>query len=471
MFYSTDPKPSDVGGLLTEPSDKSSITFDRTSCAYENHSEKYMLKSRNFQRQYAHLYAKRLWSMRDNVTKAAKSKWGKNVKIRKLHELQCDEKCVIIGTLFKHMELKPSILKEISEDHNLMPQPIRSNFVDESDKLILEDELQRILLVGELDVNTSVTGAIIAVYGKEPENARGKFHVEEYCFQELPTQIQRPVLKEDKYIAFISGLELGGKQDQTFPLQLFIDLVTGQVGDMGQQEASASIVRVVVAGNSLSVDTQDKESFNKAKYLTKKTTAGSVDAIKSLDDALVQLSACVDVDVMSGEFDPANYILPQQPLHRCMFPQASKYETFTTVTNPYDFSMDGVRILGTSGQPLHDIMKYSTLEDPVEIMEKCLKWGHIAPTAPDTLGCYPYFEDDPFILDICPHIFFSGNQAQFKCNTIKGPSGQQILEVSVPRFCDTATCVLVNLKSLECQPLQFMTDFNLIQSESPEVDK
>lgn len=42
--------------------------------------------------------------------------------------------------------------------HNLMPQPIKSKYTDENDKLILEDELQRILLVGTLDVQKSVTG-------------------------------------------------------------------------------------------------------------------------------------------------------------------------------------------------------------------------------------------------------------------------------------------------------------------------
>lgn len=44
------------------------------------------------------------------------------------------------------------------------------------------------------------------------------------------------------------------------------------------------------------------------------------------------------------------------------------------------------RILGTSGQPVDDVRRYSDIDDPLEILEKTLEWGHIAPTAPDTLG-------------------------------------------------------------------------------------
>jgi hypothetical protein len=42
--------------------------------------------------------------------------------------------------------------------------------------------------------------------------------------------------------------------------------------------------------------------------------------------------------------------------------------------------------LGTSGQPVADLLRYSGLEDPLAVMESTLRWRHLAPTAPDTLG-------------------------------------------------------------------------------------
>ncbi|KAF6086601.1 DNA polymerase delta 2, accessory subunit [Phyllostomus discolor] len=105
-----------------------------------------------------------------------------------------------------------------------------------------------------------------------------------------------------------------------------------------------------------------------------------------LDEILLQLSASVPVDVMPGEFDPTNYTLPQQPLHPCMFPLATAYSTLQLVTNPYQATIDGVRFLGTAGQNVSDIFRYSSMEDHLEILEWTLRVRHISPTAPDTLG-------------------------------------------------------------------------------------
>lgn len=46
------------------------------------------------------------------------------------------------------------------------------------------------------------------------------------------------------------------------------------------------------------------------------------------------------------------------------------------------------RFLGTSGQNIDDLDKYSEAEDRLDFMERTLIWRHLAPTAPDTLGLF-----------------------------------------------------------------------------------
>jgi DNA polymerase delta subunit 2 len=53
-------------------------------------------------------------------------------------------------------------------------------------------------------------------------------------------------------------------------------------------------------------------------------------------------------------------------------------------------------------------------------MWSCLQWRHLCPTAPDTLTCYPFADDDPFVLQQSPHIMFAGNQPEFSSRLATG---------------------------------------------------
>lgn len=65
--------------------------------------------------------------------------------------------------------------------------------------------------------------------------------------------------------------------------------------------------------------------------------------------------------------------------------QSAQFSTFHSVSNPHTFRIENRLVVGTSGQPVEDIQRYSSLTDPLDILEKTLEWGHLAPTAPDTL--------------------------------------------------------------------------------------
>jgi DNA polymerase delta subunit 2 len=95
---------------------------------------------------------------------------------------------------------------------------------------------------------------------------------------------------------------------------------------------------------------------------------------------------------------------------------------------------------------------------PVDLLEATLRWQHVAPSAPDTLACYPHKDRDPFFMERCPHVYFAGMQRKFGSRLVEteaagggaggggGAAGavrNKTLVVSVPSFAATGTIVLV----------------------------
>lgn len=73
------------------------------------------------------------------------------------------------------------------------------------------------------------------------------------------------------------------------------------------------------------------------------------------------------------------------------------------------------------------------------------------------LGCYPFQEKDPFVIEECPHVYFVGNQPRFESTVIEGPAGQAVILIAVPIFKETGEVVLLDSDSLEVEIIKFDT--------------
>jgi DNA polymerase delta subunit 2 len=288
---------------------------------------------------------------------------------------------------------------------------------------MLEDESGRLRLTGHmLNNNLLVTGCIVAVLGTE--NANGDFEVIEVRVPDLPRQPQRwerdDIAKTKRQksshpgnkIALISGLGFSSTSHH-LPLTLLSEYLLGEAGTPDDDQSLASqISRLIIAGNSLAstvipnaADTVPNGTSKKIPSTHHKKYGYDASAYNPtptahLDTFLAELLPSIPITLMPGDTDPANTSLPQQGVHAAMFPHARAYaahpagyessETnwFDGVTNPWEGDVEGWRWMGNSGQPIDDILRYvdqAEGEGCLEVMESCLRWRCVAPTAPDTL--------------------------------------------------------------------------------------
>jgi len=124
-----------------------------------------------------------------------------------------------------------------------------------------------------------------------------------------------------------------------------------------------------------------------------------------------------------------------------------------SATNPYMFSVGGTNVTGTSGQNIDDLLRNTRLDSALDAMECTMRWSHLAPTCPDTLGCFPYTDSDPFITKSRPHVNFVGNQ-KFGQRWFK-KDGETVKLISLPKFSETNSFVVLNLRTLEAKEVFF----------------
>lgn len=92
-------------------------------------------------------------------------------------------------------------------------------------------------------------------------------------------------------------------------------------------------------------------------------------------------------------------------------------------------------------------------ENDIELLELNMFWNHLAPSAPDTLKCFPIHDNDCLTVKSLPHVYFVGNCGKFQTKLMVDKEGGQVKKatrlICVPEFSTTHSIVLVNLRNLD----------------------
>jgi len=465
----------------------------------------------NYTKQYSHMYVERTLQMKKVLSKLAAERWTDVPLADRVIDTEGSTKAshdwAIVGVIYKEMKLRGSVLDEFKGSGTgiITATDTQRRIASEDDYLVLEDESGRVVVEGAaLQAQHMVSGVLIAVRGRVEG---GVLQVNDvitydaaYANQPLPAD------GDDRYVMLVSGLGVGRAHspeemvaskdpgDSDMARQLLLDWLSGRAGGDADAALAAKVVRLVLAGDSIDVPVIDHEAVSLTygpvrTKLEKEHQAKSNNIIKRFDAYLATGLGALPIDVMPGGSDPAVQMMPQQPLHPCILPTSRRFSSLSLVTNPYDFRMGGAgsgcRFIGHAGQPVSDILTQTDLssllgpneanakESPklcLQALKKTLQWAHLAPTAPDTLPCYPLTAGDPFIMPTInsrdndptssiddgntPHVLFAGNQPCFASELVQTDKYRTLL-VCVPVFRTTGTAVLINLRTLDATTLNF----------------
>ncbi|KAK0167715.1 hypothetical protein PV327_001587 [Microctonus hyperodae] len=306
--------------------------FNR-ECINVNDYGRFKIVQKSFDKQYSNIYNARLKALKDVLIEKAKQKWAshKILQLSELSEVVDDNELVlIVGIIYKHQELKPSILKELSYELQLIPQPVRSNYSSEKDQIFLEDEMMRIKLVGDrIDPKEIVTGLACTVLGHQYDD--GTFWVEEYCFPGICPKASSSisVRNEKKQLLLLSGLNLCNDTNSIVH-ELLVEFISGMAGNDSTQKLAATITQVIIAGNCVDGITESyrNHGFVKEKNKMSVVALETILATHKFDDLLSQIAETCCVMVMPAQFDPSNHSIPQQPFHPCILPKTSRCAFF-----------------------------------------------------------------------------------------------------------------------------------------------
>ncbi len=426
-----------------------------------------------YQRQYSHVYSYRLAALKEGCWKNLP--YDENCKrVNRILELKENELSSVVGTIVVESLNGNSDANyynndgDDEEDRQLHPDVVCRS----CDQLFLEDESGRVALkFAESSTNEEqrfayqyCTGVVAGVQGSVDD--RGIMHVQKIVSPALPPPKTGDNNNDDNddepHLLLVSSLNCGDPGVSSLPRELLVSYLQGHFGD------ASKVARIVVAGSG----------------------PGAVDPAMGLREfdlfgLEVTRTAGIPLDILPSDKDPTTRNWPQRPLHSSLLPHTLKGSTNSntssssssdgkpmtrTTPNPYQAEIGGQLVLGTDGLNVRDLQKHilkkaASGDAPVkltelEALEQTLKWAHLCPTGPNSIGMVP--SGDPMAMTKqAANVYFCGNSNEGFATKLYEHGDSESSKtrlVCLPKFSETGEAVLVNLKTLQVEVLRFAAE-------------
>jgi DNA polymerase delta subunit 2 len=275
-------------------------------------------------------------------------------------------------------------------------------------------------------------------------------------------------------IILVSSFDFGLEEHNgklPFARKLFLNFLQGNFPSLDSRGAEndssknslSKIKKLFILGN-LVFQPEDSDLVEKGSYLKQNLNSRVYKKIlQSYDEAdffLSNVSLAIETYLLPGENDISSSYFPQPKLCEFLFLHSKKTieKTLHLKSNPFSMQMEDFSYLMSSGQNVDNIRKFSKINEnegfeknsSIKIMEKTLDWGHLCPSAPDTLRTWPVKKEDPLMLCSIPNVYVVGNQKYFEASyyKYKGDEDKMVRLISVPKFSETFSFVLFDAGSL-----------------------
>lgn len=376
-----------------------------------------------FSNQYNLSYTTRLSHMKELImSNPVLSEYG--LPMKKLSDASYDE-CIVIAILFVSSTAKYSILRQ-NDSTDV------DTYFNEGSQLFLEDCSGKVRIafksrpIDKLRFLSS--GIVLGFVGCK--NEKNLFECSDLIFPKPLSPLAAGKLlsadRDSKKVLILSNVCLNeGSYEK---VRLLLMFYSGRVNE------------IIILGNLLSggVTTPDFEDFN----------------------SLVAGISCT-VSVIPGMNDPTSKMLPQQPFPKMLF--SNKLGNIKFLPHPCETKILDKSFVLINNGIIMDLMKYRPsrhildslakteeyASDPIDLLEQIVKIRHVAPNCPDTLGCIPFADKDPFIINECDYLI-AGGTTRFAHKTYNG-----ITLICVKDFQLSDSGVLVDVEANTLTEIEF----------------